>query len=218
MLLSMGSLVGHPSCALGVNPSIPPLRSCSRPLLFRRRRQFLDLGAASTSPASAVARNGLKFLARFAISYRTSISISCRYGTYRAVPTHDTLRYQAVPSVSVLCRTDRYRAYRTVGVVSDYDLLALDSISGFLHLIKVYKHCYSVLANVISTIDFNAMKRLMWPSPDTYICTLLFCPGSGRADTSMFPEVDSTWKVGIITRGNVVRAALQIKHEMERKS
>ncbi|RRT55830.1 hypothetical protein B296_00042559 [Ensete ventricosum] len=194
MLLSMGSLVGHPSCALGVNPSIPPLRSCSRPLLFRRRRQFLDLGAASTSPASAVARNGLKFLARFAISYRTSISISCRYGTYRAVPTHDTLRYQAVPSVSVLCRTDMYRAYRTVGVVSDYDLLALDSISGFLHLF-----CF--------------------PKEDeSYICTLLFCPGSGRADTSMFPEVDSTWKVGIITRGNVVRAALQIKHEMERKS
>ncbi|RZS11417.1 hypothetical protein BHM03_00042754 [Ensete ventricosum] len=36
----------------------------------------------------------------FAISYHTGISISCRYGTYRAVtsiPTYGTLRYRAVP-------------------------------------------------------------------------------------------------------------------------
>ncbi|GJX82259.1 CBS domain-containing protein CBSX1, chloroplastic-like protein [Tanacetum coccineum] len=59
--------------------------------------------------------------------------------------------------------------WNLVGVVSDYDLLALDSISGGSH-----------------------------------------------SDAALFPDVDSTWKVGLITRGDVVRAALKIKHAMKK--
>ncbi|RRT83466.1 hypothetical protein B296_00017590 [Ensete ventricosum] len=46
--------------------------------------------------------------------YRTGISISCRYGTYQAVPsilTHSTLRYRAVSTVPKLYRISTYRAY-----------------------------------------------------------------------------------------------------------
>ncbi|CAL9195018.1 unnamed protein product [Musa hybrid cultivar] len=249
MLLSMDSLVGLPSSALGVNPSIPLLRNRSSPLLFRRRRRFLDLGAASTSPASAMARNG-------SLTTNSSSQSNCVYTVGDFMTKRENL-HVVKPTTSVDEALEMLVEHRItgfpvidddwnlVGVVSDYDLLALDSISGFLHLFS-------------------------------YACTFLFCPGSGRADTSMFPEVDSTWKafneiqkllsktngrtigevmtpaplvvrettnledvarqlletkyrrlpvvdsdgklVGIITRGNVVRAALQIKHEMERKS
>ncbi|RWW77109.1 hypothetical protein BHE74_00014748 [Ensete ventricosum] len=39
---------------------------------------------------------------RFAISYRTGVSINCWYGMYQAIPSippHGTLRYRAIPSV-----------------------------------------------------------------------------------------------------------------------
>ncbi|RWW21001.1 hypothetical protein GW17_00014854 [Ensete ventricosum] len=55
-----------------------------------------------------------------AISYHTGVSISCRYDTYRAipsVPTHGTLRYRAVPSISVLYRTDTYQAVITQSAI-----------------------------------------------------------------------------------------------------
>ncbi|KAL7231774.1 hypothetical protein ACSBR2_009917 [Camellia fascicularis] len=140
--------------------------------------------------------------------------------------------------------------WKLVGLVSDYDLLALDSVSGE----GAYLGVESVKSQVEGYMDSSG----------------------GRTDISMFPEVDSTWKtfnevqkllsktngkvvgdlmtpapvvvrestnledaarllletkyrrlpvvdgegklVGIITRGNVVRAALQIKHASETKA
>ncbi|THU61428.1 hypothetical protein C4D60_Mb07t23170 [Musa balbisiana] len=151
MLLSMESLVGLPSSALGVKPSIPLLRNRSSPLLFRRRRRFLDLGAASTSPASAVARNG-------SLATNSSSQSNCVYTVGDFMTKRENL-HVVKPTTSVDEALEMLVEHRItgfpvidddwnlVGVVSDYDLLALDSISG-----------------------------------------------SGRADTSMFPEVDSTWK------------------------
>ncbi|CAL9104438.1 unnamed protein product, partial [Musa textilis] len=151
MLLTMGSLVGLPSSALGVNPSTPLLRNRCSPLLFRRRRRFLDLGASSTSPASAVARNG-------SLATNSSPQSNCVYTVGDFMTKRENL-HVVKPTTSVDEALEMLVEHRItgfpvidddwnlVGVVSDYDLLALDSISG-----------------------------------------------SGRADTSMFPEVDSTWK------------------------
>ncbi|KAG8367084.1 hypothetical protein BUALT_Bualt16G0035900 [Buddleja alternifolia] len=179
--------------------------------------------------------------------------------------------------------------WKLVGLVSDYDLLALDSISvsaekwekgdktGLWHAqiafshewiwnsISSYEICFSYCimkyAYTLSRSVLNVRRNFpMSPS------------GTGRTDTDMFPEADSTWKtfneiqkllsktngklvgdvmtpapmvvrestnledaarllletkfrrlpvvdgdgklVGIITRGNVVRAALQIKRDI----
>ncbi|RRT39294.1 hypothetical protein B296_00059254 [Ensete ventricosum] len=40
------------------------------------------------------------------MSYHTSVPISCRYRAVSSISTHGTLRYQAVPSISILYRTE----------------------------------------------------------------------------------------------------------------
>ncbi|KAJ8470597.1 hypothetical protein OPV22_024940 [Ensete ventricosum] len=233
MLLSMGSLVGHPSCALGVNPSIPPLRSCSRPLLFRRRRQFLDLGAASTSPASAVARNG-------SLATNSSPQSNCVYTVGDFMTKRENL-HVVKPTTSVDEALEMLVEHRItgfpvidddwnlVGVVSDYDLLALDSISGsgradtsmFPEVDSTWK-AFNEIQKLLSKTNGRSIGEVMTPAPLVVRETTNLEDAARQLLATKYrrlPVVDSDGKlVGIITRGNVVRAALQIKHEMERKS
>ncbi|TQD78435.1 hypothetical protein C1H46_036001 [Malus baccata] len=158
-----------------------------------------------------------------------------------------------------------------VGLVSDYDLLALDTISGSksrdedVEGDEWYKDTECRIENENSCDESQQIELL---TNDVL--------GSGRTDNSMFPEVDSTWKtfnevqkllsktngqvvgdvmtpapvvvsettnlegvarmlletkyrrlpvvnesgklIGIITRGNIIRAALQMKHASESKT
>ncbi|KAF2532202.1 hypothetical protein F2Q70_00033468 [Brassica cretica] len=114
-----------------------------------------------------------------------------------------------------------------VGVVSDYDLLALDSISGrssqndtnmFPNVDSSWK-TFNELQKLISKTHGKVVGDLMTPSP-------LVVRGSTNLEDAArllletkfrrLPVVDSDGKlIGILTRGNVVRAALQIKRETE---
>ncbi|PSS26115.1 CBS domain-containing protein [Actinidia chinensis var. chinensis] len=117
--------------------------------------------------------------------------------------------------------------WKLVGVVSDYDLLALDSISGGGH----------ADANVFPDVDsswktFNKIQRLLSKTNGKVVGDLMTpAPLVVRETTNLedavrllletkyrrLPVVDGDGRlVGIITRGNVVRAALQIKHANER--
>ncbi|KAE9448480.1 hypothetical protein C3L33_19621, partial [Rhododendron williamsianum] len=117
--------------------------------------------------------------------------------------------------------------WKLVGVVSDYDLLALDSISGGGHSD----------ANLFPDVDsswkaFNRIQRLLSKTNGKVVGDLMTpAPLVVRETTNLedaarllletkyrrLPVVDSDGMlVGIITRGNVVRAALQIKHANER--
>ncbi|KAA3457456.1 CBS domain-containing protein CBSX1, chloroplastic-like isoform X3 [Gossypium australe] len=101
----------------------------------------------------------------------------------------------------------------TVGLVSDYDLLALDSISG-------RRTENDLFPEVDST--WKVVGDLMTPAP------LVVRETTNLEDAARLlletkyrrlPVVDVEGKlVGIITRGNVVRAALQIKREIEGKA
>ncbi|CAL5366913.1 unnamed protein product [Camellia sinensis] len=184
--------------------------------------------------------------------------------------------------------------WKLVGLVSDYDLLALDSVSGWIDYIErleddilllainglnIYLSKYTIYLKLIchGLVVCATIHQMMCFGILFNKCmgtTCLMC--GGRTDISMFPEVDSTWKtfnevqkllsktngkvvgdlmtpapvvvrestnledaarllletkyrrlpvvdgegklVGIITRGNVVRAALQIKHASETKA
>ncbi|KAF8034706.1 hypothetical protein BT93_C0886 [Corymbia citriodora subsp. variegata] len=116
-----------------------------------------------------------------------------------------------------------------VGVVSDYDLLALDSISG---------GCQGD-ANIFPDVDsswkaFNRIQRLLIKTHGKVVGDLMTpAPLVVRETTNLedaarllletkyrrLPVVDGNGKlIGIITRGNVVRAALQMKRANEHSS
>ncbi|KAF3531880.1 hypothetical protein DY000_02036624 [Brassica cretica] len=117
--------------------------------------------------------------------------------------------------------------WNLVGVVSDYDLLALDSISGrssqndtnmFPNVDSSWK-TFNELQKLISKTHGQVVGDFMTPSP-------LVVRGSTNLEDAArllletkfrrLPVVDSDGKlIGILTRGNVVRAALQIKRETE---
>lgn len=116
--------------------------------------------------------------------------------------------------------------WNLVGVVSDYDLLALDSISG------PSRNDNSMFPEVDSTWrTFNEVQKLLSKTNGKLIGELMTTTpmvvqeSSNLEDAARLllqtkfrrlPVVNAEGKlVGIITRGNVVRAALQMKRASE---
>jgi len=113
-----------------------------------------------------------------------------------------------------------------VGLVSDYDLLALDSISGsgqtdtcmFPEDDSTWK-TFNEVQKLLSKTNGQVVGDVMTPAP------LVVRESTNLEDAARLllqtkyrrlPVVDSDGKlVGIITRGNVVRAALKIKRDGE---
>ncbi|KZV37231.1 hypothetical protein F511_25029 [Dorcoceras hygrometricum] len=118
--------------------------------------------------------------------------------------------------------------WKLVGVVSDYDLLALDSILGG------GQQETNMFPDVDSTWKtFNEIQRLLGKTKGKVVGDVMTStPLAVREHTNLedaarllirtkyrrLPVVDGEGKlVGIITRGNVVQAALQIKQTNETK-
>nr|GEU97115.1 CBS domain-containing protein CBSX1, chloroplastic-like [Tanacetum cinerariifolium] len=119
--------------------------------------------------------------------------------------------------------------WKLVGLVSDYDLLALDSVSGatradtsmFPEVDSTWK-TFNEVQKLLSKTDGKLVGDLMTPAP------LVVRQNTNLEDAARLlletkyrrlPVVDGEGKlVGIITRGNVVRAALQIKKASETKT
>lgn len=116
-----------------------------------------------------------------------------------------------------------------VGVVSDYDLLALDSISGHRdngtdlfpeagRSWKTFNEVQKLLSKTVGRVVGDVMTTTPIVVNET---TNLEDAARLLLETRYrrLPVVNDSGKlVGIITRGNVVGAALQIKREMERRS
>ncbi|XP_059447628.1 CBS domain-containing protein CBSX1, chloroplastic-like [Corylus avellana] len=112
--------------------------------------------------------------------------------------------------------------WKLVGVVSDYDLLALDSISGgsqsdtsvFPDVDSTWK-TFNQIQKLLSKTNGKVVGDLMTPAP------LVVRESTNLEDAARLlletkfrrlPVVDGDGKlVGLLTRGNVVRAALKIK-------
>ncbi|XP_038895655.1 CBS domain-containing protein CBSX1, chloroplastic-like [Benincasa hispida] len=119
--------------------------------------------------------------------------------------------------------------WKLVGVVSDYDLLALDSISGggrtdtsmFPEVDSSWK-TFNEVQRLLSKTNGKVVGDLMTTAPLVVreitdledVARLLL-----QTKYRRLPVVDADGKlVGIITRGNVVRAALQIKRAEENRT
>ncbi|CAA0840983.1 CBS domain-containing protein CBSX1-chloroplastic [Striga hermonthica] len=112
--------------------------------------------------------------------------------------------------------------WKLVGLVSDYDLLALDSISGtgktdadmFPEVDSTWK-TFNEIQKLLSKTNGQVVGDVMTPAP------MVVRESTNLEDAAKLlletkyrrlPVVNDDGKlVGIITRGNVVRAALQIK-------
>ncbi|XP_022740126.1 CBS domain-containing protein CBSX1, chloroplastic-like [Durio zibethinus] len=118
--------------------------------------------------------------------------------------------------------------WKLVGVVSDYDLLALDSISGrrtendmFPEVDSTWK-TFNEVQKLLNKTNGQVIGDLMTPAP------LVVRETTNLEDVARLlletkyrrlPVVDAEGKlVGIITRGNVVRAALKIKRDSQGKA
>eukprot|EP00249_Psilotum_nudum_P001771 c14440_g1_i1 orf=172-996(+) len=117
---------------------------------------------------------------------------------------------------------------RLIGVVSDYDLLALDSISGkrpadtglFPEAGSTWK-AFREIQNLLSKTHGKVVAEVMTPSP-LVVREMTNLEDAARllleTKYRRLPVVDESGKlVGLLTRGNVVRAALQVKRAAERK-
>lgn len=112
--------------------------------------------------------------------------------------------------------------WKLIGVVSDYDLLALDSISGgtqsdtnlFPDVDSSWK-AFNKIQKLLSKTNGKVVGDLMTPAPLTVMETTNLEDAARLLLETKYrrlPVVDSDGKlVGIITRGNIVRAALQMK-------
>ncbi|KAA8547124.1 hypothetical protein F0562_003546 [Nyssa sinensis] len=116
--------------------------------------------------------------------------------------------------------------WKLVGLVSDYDLLALDSISGggradtnlFPEVDSTWK-TFNEVQKLLGKTNGKMVGDLMTPAP------VVVRESTNLEDAARLlletkyrrlPVVDGDGKlVGIITRGNVVRAALAIKRDSE---
>lgn len=118
--------------------------------------------------------------------------------------------------------------WKLVGLVSDYDLLALDSISGrrtendlFPEVDSTWK-TFNELQKLLSKTNGQVIGDLMTPAPVVVRETTNLEDAARLLLETKYrrlPVVDVEGKlVGIITRGNVVGAALQIKRESEGKA
>jgi len=118
--------------------------------------------------------------------------------------------------------------WKLVGVVSDYDLLALDSMAGlgladtnssmFPEVDSTWK-TFREIQRLLSKTSGKVIGDVMTPSPLVVReTTNLDAAARLLLETKYhrLPVVDSVGKlVGMITRGNVVRAALKIKKQAE---
>lgn len=118
--------------------------------------------------------------------------------------------------------------WKLVGVVSDYDLLALDSMSGigladtntsmFPEVDSTWK-TFREIQRLLSKTNGKVIGDVMTPAPLVVRETTNLDAGARLLLETKYrrlPVVDSMGKlVGMITRGNVVRAALKIKKKAE---
>ncbi|XP_077224809.1 CBS domain-containing protein CBSX1, chloroplastic-like [Tasmannia lanceolata] len=116
--------------------------------------------------------------------------------------------------------------WKLVGVVSDYDLLALDSISGsgrndtslFPEVDSSWKK-FNEIQRLLSKINGKVIADVMTPAPLVVRKTTNLEDAARLLLETKYrrlPVVDDAGKlVGIITRGNVVRAALRMKCAVE---
>ncbi|XP_024974453.1 CBS domain-containing protein CBSX1, chloroplastic-like isoform X2 [Cynara cardunculus var. scolymus] len=189
------------------------------------RRPALTVAAAATLMSSSVPKSGVLIVGDFMTKKEDLHVVKPTTTVDEALKALVENRITGFPVID--------DDWKLVGVVSDYDLLALDSISGTL---RAETDMFPEVDSTWKT--FNEVQRLLSKTDGKVVGDLMtYAPLVVRENTNLedaaslnvrllletkyrrLPVVDGEGKlVGIITRGNVVRAALKIKKENEMKA
>ncbi|XP_031484170.1 CBS domain-containing protein CBSX1, chloroplastic-like [Nymphaea colorata] len=218
---SSASTPRPPLFASFANGSLRSCREARLALFFRRKLPNNRIPARSTSlTANASApRNGVYTVGDFMTKRENLQAVKPTTSVDEALELLVDKRITGFPVID--------DDWNLVGVVSDYDLLALDSISGgggrsetglFPEVNSTWK-TFNKIQRLLSKTNGKVVGDVMTPAP------LVVRETTNLEDAARLlletkyrrlPVVDGNGKlVGIITRGNVVRAALQLKHESE---
>ncbi|KAM7507117.1 hypothetical protein LguiA_017570 [Lonicera macranthoides] len=211
-------------CLLSSHSSWPTLSSTftSRSFFLSEPRRNIALAASSTLTANSVPpRNGVYTVGDFMTTKEELHVVKPTTTVDEALEMLVENRITGFPVVD--------DDWTLVGLVSDYDLLALDSISGtgrtdtsmFPEVDSTWK-TFNKVQNLLSKTDGKVVGDLMTPAP------IVVRESTNLEDAARLlletkyrrlPVVDGDGKlVGIITRGNVVRAALLIKRAGETRA
>ncbi|KAL2906298.1 CBS domain-containing protein CBSX1 chloroplastic [Bienertia sinuspersici] len=193
--------------------------SCSLPL-----RHCFSVAAANGSALTSTStspRNGVYTVGDFMTKKEDLVVVKPSTTVDEALETLVEYRITGFPVIN--------DDWELVGVVSDYDMLALDSISGTAQADN------SMFPEVDSSWKvFNEIQILLNKTNGRLVSDVMTqVPVVVRETTNLedaarllletryrrLPVVDAGGKlVGIITRGNVIRAALQIKRHNEKEA
>ncbi|XP_054824299.1 CBS domain-containing protein CBSX1, chloroplastic-like isoform X2 [Prosopis cineraria] len=217
----------HRLCVFGFSPPTWRSHASINVPCFHRFRRALRIRGSPVAASSSLATN----------------SVPSRSGVYTVGDFMTSKEYLHVvkPTTSVDEALESLVEHRItgfpvidddwnlVGVVSDYDLLALDSISGhgridnsmFPEVDSSWK-TFNEVQKLLSKTNGQVIGELMTTSPMVVRETINLEDAARLLLETKFrrlPVVDAEGRlVGIITRGNVVRAALQIKRAIEKKA
>ncbi|KAG5143740.1 hypothetical protein JHK82_019435 [Glycine max] len=191
-----------------------PLRSSAAP----KRRRFANSSGfrlASSQTVNSVPRgNGTYTVADFMTKKQDLHVVKTTTTVDEALEALVNYRISGLPVID--------EVWNLVGVVSDYDLLAIDSISGgpqsdanlFPNVDSTWK-TFNELQKLLSKTNGQVVGDLMTPTPlVVHESTSLEEAARLLLETKYrrLPVVDDDGKlVGLITRGNIVKAALLSK-------
>ncbi|KAL0376086.1 UNVERIFIED_CONTAM: CBS domain-containing protein CBSX1, chloroplastic [Sesamum calycinum] len=201
-------------------PCLKPAVSCSASSGQRRRRRFSEFRRLDAAPFAAAGttnsvppREGIYTVGDFMTTKEHLHVVKPTTTVDEALETLVEKRITGFPVVD--------DDWKLVGVVSDYDLLALDSISGGgqEQETSIFPVVDSSWKKLLSKTNGKVVGDLMTPAPlvvrentnlEDVVRLLL------KTKYRRLPVVDGEGKlIGIITRGDVVRGALQIKQDAE---
>ncbi|ESW25572.1 hypothetical protein PHAVU_003G047400 [Phaseolus vulgaris] len=213
-----------------INTLAAPFRSCSPPSLFPqchyplrssavpKRRRFSHSSGfrlASTPTVNSVPRgNGTYTVADFMTKKQDLYVVKTTTTVDEALEALVNNRISGLPVID--------DNWNLVGVVSDYDLLAIDSISGgsqtdanlFPNVDSTWK-TFNEIQKLLSKTNGQVVGDLMTPTPlVVHESTSLEEAARLLLETKYrrLPVVDDDGKLaGLITRGNIVKAALLSK-------
>ncbi|XP_057481126.1 CBS domain-containing protein CBSX1, chloroplastic-like, partial [Actinidia eriantha] len=216
-----------PPCLLSAHPSprLPPVSTSASQCFHHRRaepRRFFAVAAGAALMANSVPpKSGVYTVGDFMTTKEDLHVVKPTTTVDEALEMLVDNRITGFPVID--------ENWKLVGLVSDYDLLALDSISGsgrsdtnmFPEVDSTWK-TFNEVQKLLSKTNGKLVGDLMTPAP------VVVRESTNLEDAARLlletkyrrlPVVDAEGKlVGIITRGNVVRAALQIKRAFDIKA
>ncbi|PNY04444.1 CBS domain-containing protein chloroplastic-like [Trifolium pratense] len=187
-----------------------------------KQRRFVNSGgfrlvSAQTVNSAPVRANGTYTVSDFMTKKKNLHVVKITTSVEEALEALVSNRISGLPVID--------DEWNLVGVVSDYDLLAIDTISGsseaslFPDVDSSWK-TFNEIQKLLSKTNGKVVGDLMTPSPlFVHESTSLEDAARLLLETKYrrLPVVDKDGKlVGLITRGNIVKAALLSKRSAER--